>query len=47
MFLRIGIPAGSLDDPDVFKPTKAVFVADAPSWARIPEGLECDGRTNA
>jgi hypothetical protein len=39
----VSIATGSLDEPDVFKPTKAVFVADALSWARIPEGLERAG----
>ncbi|WP_300074476.1 GFA family protein [uncultured Ruegeria sp.] len=34
------IAAGSLDDPDQFKPTKKVFVKDAPNWARIPHHLE-------
>jgi len=36
----ISVAAGTLDDPNAFKPTKAVFVADAPDWARIPEGLD-------
>ena len=38
----ISVAAGSLDEPNDFRPTKAVFVADAPTWARIPEGLEHD-----
>jgi hypothetical protein len=36
----VSVAAGTLDDPDVFVPTRAVFLADAPSWARIPEGIE-------
>lgn len=39
----VSVAAGTLDDPDAFEPTKAVFVADAPSWASIPDGLERDG----
>lgn len=39
-FGLISIAAGSLDDPSIFTPIKKVFVADAPSWARIPDDLE-------
>ena len=39
-FGLVSVAAGTLDDPSVFKPTKKVFVADAPHWARIPEELE-------
>ena len=39
-FGLVSVAAGSLDDPSVFKPTKKVFVADAPHWARIPAELE-------
>lgn len=36
----ISVAAGTLDDPSHFKPTKKVFVDDAPPWARIPDHLE-------
>ena len=39
-FGLISVAAGSLDDPSLFKPTKKVFVQDAPEWARIPEHLD-------
>ena len=39
-FGLVSVGAGTLDDPSVFKPTKKVFIADAPHWARIPEELE-------
>lgn len=39
-FGLISVAAGTLDDPELFKPEKKVFVADAPHWARIPEELE-------
>ncbi len=39
-FGLVSVAAGTLDDPNAFKPTKSVFVADAPHWARIPEELE-------
>ena len=38
----VSIVAGSLDDPSVFKPTKAVFTSQAPTWARIPTELELE-----
>ncbi len=38
----VSVAAGTLDDPDVFVPTKAVFTEDAPGWARIPAHLERD-----
>ncbi|MBX2879653.1 MAG: GFA family protein [Granulosicoccus sp.] len=34
------VSAGTLDDTSVFKPSKKVFVHDAPAWARIPDYLE-------
>ena len=36
----VSVAAGTLDDPDAFEPTKAVFVSQAPRWARIPNGVE-------
>ena len=36
----ISVAAGTLDDPEAFRPLKVAFVDDAPSWARIPSGLE-------
>lgn len=39
-FGLISVAAGSLDNPSLFKPTKKVFIHDAPEWARIPENLE-------
>lgn len=36
----VSIVAGTLDQPDYFTPTKAVFTSQAPSWARIPDHLE-------
>ncbi len=36
----VSMVAGSLEDPNQFEPTKAVFTSQAPSWARIPEHLE-------
>ena len=36
----ISVAAGTLDNPNLFKPTKAVFVSDAPEWASVPDGLE-------
>jgi hypothetical protein len=36
----VSVAAGTLDDPDAFQPTRAVFASNAPSWARIPGGLE-------
>lgn len=34
------IYAGSLDEPDLFKPTMAIFTRDRPDWVILPEGLE-------
>ncbi|NOD49645.1 MULTISPECIES: GFA family protein [Ruegeria] len=34
------IAAGTLDEPNNFKPTSKVFVKDAPNWARVPHHLE-------
>ena len=34
------IYAGSLDDPDIFKPTMAIFTRDRPDWVILPEGLQ-------
>ena len=39
-FGLISVSAGTLDNPDLFKPAKKVFTSDAPHWARIPEQLE-------
>ena len=39
-FGLVSIAAGTLDNPELFQPTKTVFVADAPHWARVPEGIE-------
>ncbi len=39
-FELTSVPAGSLDDPNKFHPSKKVFTHGAPDWARIPEGLE-------
>ncbi len=36
----VSISAGTLDDPNRFRPTKAVFTDQAPHWARIPDHLE-------
>ena len=36
----VSVVAGTLDNPDVFEPEKAVFTTQAPAWARIPEGLD-------
>ena len=38
----VSVAAGTLDDADVIKPTKAVFLSEAPAWARIPDGVERD-----
>ena len=38
----VSIAAGTLDNPDLFNPTKAVFTSQAPAWARIPDHLECE-----
>lgn len=34
------IYAGSLDEPDAFKPTMAIFTRDRPDWVILPEGLQ-------
>ncbi len=39
-FGLISIAAGSLDDPNQFKPTKKVFTSNAPHWARVPDDLD-------
>lgn len=39
----ISVAAGSLDNPALFMPTRAVFTNDAPAWARIPAGLPREG----
>lgn len=31
--------AGSLDDPERFRPTLAIFVRDRPAWVPLPPGL--------
>ena len=36
----VSVAAGSLDDPEVFRPTRAAFRDEAPGWARIPDNLE-------
>ena len=36
----VSVSAGTLDNPNKFKPTKKVFLDQAPSWARIPSELE-------
>ncbi|MBJ38615.1 MAG: hypothetical protein CMD83_09155 [Gammaproteobacteria bacterium] len=33
------VAAGSLDDPELFQPDRAVFLHEAPTWARVPEGM--------
>lgn len=33
------VSAGTLDDTSNFKPSKKVFVHDAPAWARVPDHL--------
>ncbi len=35
----LGIKAGSLDDPNQFKPGMSVYTSSAPGWAPISEGL--------
>lgn len=34
-----GIRAGTLDDPSAVRPDAAIFVADKPDWAPLPEGI--------
>ena len=36
----VSVSAGTLDDPELFQPTKKVFLDQAPSWARVPGELE-------
>ncbi len=38
----VSIAAGTLDNPELFNPTKAVFTSQAPGWARIPSHLEIE-----
>ena len=33
------IYAGSLDDPDLFQPTMAIFTRDQPAWVVLPPGI--------
>ena len=33
------VAAGSLDDPELFQPDRAVFLNEAATWARVPEGM--------
>ncbi len=35
----VTIKAGSLDDPNLFQPTAAIFVSSAPRWAHIPDNI--------
>jgi hypothetical protein len=35
----VTISAGSLDDPNLFKPAAAIYVSSAPAWAQIPDGI--------
>ena len=39
-FGLVSVAAGTLDDPNIFKPNRTAFVADAPHWARIPDEME-------
>lgn len=39
-FGLVSVAAGTLDDPNVFMPTKKVFVSEAPHWASIRDDLE-------
>ena len=34
------IYAGSLDEPDIFRPVMAIFTRDRPDWVILPEGLQ-------
>lgn len=34
------VSAGTLDEPNRFKPTRKAFAHDAPDWARIPPDLD-------
>jgi hypothetical protein len=36
----VSVAAGTLDDPNVFQPTRAAFLSHAPAWARVPDGIE-------
>lgn len=33
------LKAGTLDDPELFKPMACIFVSRAPSWDKPPEGV--------
>lgn len=33
------VRAGTLDDPSAVRPDAAIYVADRPSWAPLPEGI--------
>lgn len=35
----VGVRAGTLDDPEIAKPSATIWVAEAPSWACISEDL--------
>ena len=39
-FGLISVAAGTLDDPEVFRPTATGFSADAPHWGRVPDDLK-------
>ncbi|MEH6633496.1 MAG: GFA family protein [Halopseudomonas aestusnigri] len=34
------VAAGTLDDPNLFQPSKKVFTSNTPHWARIPDYLD-------
>ena len=36
----LGIKAGSLDDPNQFKPGANIYTSSAPTWAPMSEGLK-------
>lgn len=36
-----GLWAGSLDDPDIFRPQINVWTRSAPAWSRFDRSLEC------
>ena len=38
-FGLVSVSAGTLDNPDIFRPSTKVFEDDAPQWARHLEGL--------
>jgi len=35
----VSVGAGTLDNPGLFKPDRAVFTSSAPDWARIPTDI--------